>query len=444
MSRTRKHAIVLGAGMAGLFAARVLSESYETVTLVDRDDVRASAGPRRGVPQGHHVHGLLARGQQIIEELFPGITAELAAHGAAKGDVVGDVRWYMRGERLKPARSGLVALTSSRPFLERHVRGRVAALRNVSFLERHHIEGLIHDEHRPRVHGVRLRPENEEGSHRDLEGDLVVDATGRGSRTPAWLEQLGYPRVDEARHPIGLGYTTAHFRLRSDPYQGGMALNAVASPELPRGVILSEVDGGRTVVTAYGILGDHPPTDREGLLTFVKSLGVAGVHEALTEAELLHEPVGYRFPANLRRFYEHTSALPDGLLVIGDAVCSFNPSYAQGMTVAALSALTLRSHLDNGGDGTAEDPLTFFRTLAADVLDGAWAMSIGGDLAFPGVRGERTAETLATHQHLARVQRAAVHDGDIATALIRVFGLVDAPTALTHPDFLRALERAEA
>ncbi|MEU3354881.1 FAD-binding monooxygenase [Streptomyces sp. NPDC037389] len=435
-----RRAIVLGGSMAGLFAARVLSESYENVLVIDRDELTGVTGTRRGVPQGRHVHGLLSRGQQIIEELFPGLTDELAANGGARGDVGKDVRWYMNGERLRPAATGLVALTSRRPFLERHVRARVQALPNVAFLETCDILRLQAAPDRGRITGAWVLRQAEDSTEELVEGDLVVDATGRGSRTPAWLEELGYPRVEESRHRIGLGYTTRHYRLRGEPFDGDMAVNAVASPDRPRGVIVSAVDGDRSVVTAYGILGDHPPTDDEGFLAFVKSLSVPGVHEALTEAEPLDELVAYRFPANLRRHYERMPSLPEGLLVLGDAVCSFNPSYAQGMTVSALQALSLREHLRRD---TGPDPLAYFRALAADAVEGAWSMAISGDLGFPEVEGERTEEVLAGHAHLARVQAAAAHDEEVSGALMRVIGLVDAPEALASPAVLEALDRHE-
>ncbi|MFD8993740.1 FAD-dependent oxidoreductase [Streptomyces abikoensis] len=436
---TQGRAVVLGGSIAGLFAARVLSESYGEVLVVDRDRLTGVKEPRRGVPQGRHVHGLLSRGQQILEGLFPGLTDELAEDGAARGDVGHDVRWYMNGERLRPNRSGLVALTSRRPFLERHVRERVRALPAVTFLEECDILRLQASPDRGRVTGVWVLRQAPGSTEELLEADLIVDTTGRGSRTPAWLEELGYPRVEEAKHRIGLGYTTRHYRIGPDFYGDDMAVNSVASPSLPRGLIVSKVDGDRSVVTAYGILGDQPPTDPEGFLAFVESLDVPGVHAALLAAEPLDELVAYRFPANLRRHYERLPRFPEGLLVMGDAVCSFNPSYAQGMTVSALSALALRDHLAESGG--LPDPLGYFKRLAADAIDGPWAMSIGGDLAFPGVEGERTPEVLAGHAHLARVQAAAVHDEEVSEALTRVIGLVDGPDALLAPALMAALDR---
>ncbi|MCP3822799.1 FAD-binding monooxygenase [Streptomyces sp. A3M-1-3] len=435
-----ERAVVLGSGLAGIFAARVLAESYAQVTVVDRDELSGVSGPRRGVPQGRHVHGLLARGQQIIEELFPGITEEMAAEGAHTGDVADDVRWYMNGEQLQKTPSGLVALTASRPFLERHVRARVQALPNVSLLERCNVLRLKASPDRGRITGVWVLRLEEGSTEEALDADLVIDTTGRGSRIPAWLEEFGYPRVEEAKHKIGLGYTTRHYRMRTDPYHGAMAINAVASPDLPRGVIVSKVDGNRSVVTAYGILGDHPPTVHEGFLAFIKTLPVPDLYEALLDAEPLDDLVAYRFPANLRRHYERMERFPAGLLVMGDAVCSFNPSYAQGMTVSAISTLTLRRHLR---EHSQPEPLRYFREVTEDAVDGAWAMAITSDLSFPGVEGNRSEEVLQGHEYIARVQAAAARDSEVAGVLMRVIGLIDPPEALTRPGIEQALRRSE-
>ncbi|MFD0382208.1 hypothetical protein ACFQ2B_06520 [Streptomyces stramineus] len=175
--------------------------------------------------------------------------------------------------------------------------------------------------------------------------------------------------------------------MRSDPYGSDTAINIIGSPDLPRGAICAKVDGDRSVVTAYGVLGDHPPTDPEGLLAFVKSVAAPDVYDALQDAEPLDAPVAYRFPASLRRRYERMSRFPQGLLVTGDAMCSINPTYAQGMTVAALEAVTLRRHL---ASGTPPKPLAYLRDLATDAIDRAWDLMVGSDLSYPGVEGERT------------------------------------------------------
>lgn len=432
--KTGTRAVVLGGSIAGLFAARVLADAYDDVLIVDRDVLVGVEGPRKHCPQSRHINGLLARGQLAMEEMYPGITEEIFADGVPTGDLAGHVRWYFNGKRLKPEVAGLTCVAASRPMLEKHIRRRTAALPAVSFREQHDILGLVTTADRSRVTGVRVQSlAGKKGGEEVVEADLVVDATGRGSRTPVWLEELGYPRVTEERKKIGLGYVTQHYKLLEDPYDGDLSINPVASPSLPRGAIFTKTDGDRVELTTYGLLGDHPPTDQEGLYAWVKSLAVPDIHEALQHAVPLDEPVAFRFPTTLRRHYEDLDRFPLGLLVTGDAVTTFNPVYAQGMTAAALGALTLRDHLHSGATPI---PAQYFRDLARDVIDPPWEMTNAVDLTFPGVQGERTKEVKMAQTFLKLVQTAAVHDGKVTAAYMRGAGLVDKPDAMMRPAFI--------
>ncbi|WP_157362257.1 FAD-dependent oxidoreductase [Haloechinothrix halophila] len=436
----KSRAVVLGGSLAGLFAARVLSDAYDEVLIVDRDELVGQDGPRRGCPQGRHINGLLARGQQVMEELYPGITEELFADGVPTGDLAGSVRWYFKGNRLRQEDAGLVCVAASRPMLEKHIRERTRVLPQVSFLEKHDILGLATTADGSRVTGARVQRLTGKSAAKTIEADLVVDATGRGSRTPLWLEQLGYPRVEEELKKIGLGYVTQHYRLNTDPYDGDLSINPAASVELPRGAIFTKTDGGRVELTTYGLLGDHPPTDQEGLYRWLETLAAPEIAEAARQAEPLDEPVAFRFPTTLRRRYENLTRFPDGLLVTGDAVTCFNPIYAQGMTVAAQSALTIRDHLHTGA---TPDPLQYFRDLARDVIDPPWEMTNAVDLSFPGVPGKRTFQLKMQQAFLSLVQTAAARDSKVTAAYMRAAGLIDRPEALMRPSFVaRVLWRA--
>ncbi|WP_229914347.1 alpha/beta fold hydrolase [Streptomyces capitiformicae] len=430
----RNRAVVLGAGMAGLFAARVLAGSFGEVVVVDRDVLTAGNAPRRRVPQGKHVHGLLARGQQVIEELFPGITQEFIEGGAAHGDVTGNVRWVLDGRPMRQPYSGLQVVSASRPLLEDRVRARVAALTNVRFLERHDVvEPTVADNGR-RVTGVVLADDN--GARHTLDSDLVVDATGRGSRTPVWLTEWGYAAVEEETARVGLGYTTRHYDIPDDAMGDDLSLHVVASPAAPRGAVCARVEKGRTVVTAYGVDGDHPPTDEEGFLAFLASLAAPDVHQAVLCGRPLDDLVPYRFPANLRRRYERLRSFPEGLLVVGDAVCSFNPTYAQGMTVAAVGATVLREHLARPDGPRAAE---FFADLAREAVDVPWSIAVSNDqarlgLADPGSPDQRQA---------SRITAAAALSDDVAVVYARVVSLLDPPEALGSPEFAALLDAAD-
>jgi 2-polyprenyl-6-methoxyphenol hydroxylase-like FAD-dependent oxidoreductase len=424
-------AVVLGASMAGLLAARVLADAYAQVTIIDRDQLPEAGAHRHGVPHGRHVHALLAAGQQALEELFPGLTAELVAHGAAAGDVLANGRWFLGGHRLRQAHTGLVAVCASRPFLEGHVRGRVRALPNVTFLDRCDILGLATTADGRRVTGARVwrRADGSAGTELVLGADLVVDATGRGSRTPTWLEALGYARPPTERVRIGLGYATRSYRLPPDALGEDLGVLHGTTPEHPRGGALLLIEGSRWMVTLAGILGDYPPTDPDGFLAFARSLRFPDLYQAIQEGEPLEDPVGFRFPASVRHRYERLARFPDGLLVTGDAVCSFNPIYGQGMSVAALEALALRRHLQQGA---VPRPRHWFGDLAR-VVDVPWDIAVGGDLVFPGVQGRRTLKVRLGNAYLARLHAAAAHDADLASAFMRVAGLVAPPQSLLRP-----------
>jgi 2-polyprenyl-6-methoxyphenol hydroxylase-like FAD-dependent oxidoreductase len=433
-------AVVLGGGMAGLLAARVLAEAYAEVLVVDRDELTDVRGPRRGVPHGRHAHALLARGQQILEDLFPGLQADLVAAGVPVGDLAGNLRWYFNGQRLRPADSGLVSVSATRPVLEAHVRARVSALPNVELMQRYGIRGLKATPDRSRITGVRVLSEDEGSPEEFLDADLVVDATGRGSRTPVWLEELGYERPKEDRMKVDLAYTTRHYRLYSDPYGTDLSINPVASPANPRGAFFPKLEDGSSQLSLTGLLGDHPPTDSDGFLTFVKTLSAPEIYEAVRNAEPLDDAVTFRFPASVRRRYERLARFPDGLLVIGDGVCSFNPVYGQGMTVAALEAIALRNLLRLGAE---PQPRRFFRDIAL-TINSPWDISAGGDLAFPGVEGPRNLKTRLGNAYMARLHAAAVNDADVTRAFFRVAGLVDPPQALMRPGLiLRVLRNSK-
>jgi 2-polyprenyl-6-methoxyphenol hydroxylase-like FAD-dependent oxidoreductase len=428
--RDRDRVVVLGASMAGLLAARVLSTHFAEVLLVDRDRVVSVGTPRRGVPHGRHAHGLVARGHQILEQLFPRLTEDVVAAGVGFGDFNNDIQWLFDGKRIAPSPSGLGCLAAPRPVLEERVRVRVQAIRNVKFLEEHDITGLRTTPDGTRVLGARVQRRGS-AAEEVLDADLVVDTTGRGSRTPAWLEALGYRRPDEERIKIDLAYTTRQYRLRHDPFGGDLAVIPAATPRHPRGALFFPVPGGpgRAAVSLTGILGDHPPVDPDGFLDFAKSLPIKDIYDALKDAEPLDDPVMFKYPASTRRHYERLSDFPAGLLVMGDAVCTFNPVYAQGMTVSALESLVLSRHVEAEGEVEARP---YFRDISREI-DAPWELAAGSDLGYTGVEGKRSMKVRMVNSYVARLQNAAVHDPVLANAFIRVAGLIDPPVSLLAP-----------
>jgi 2-polyprenyl-6-methoxyphenol hydroxylase-like FAD-dependent oxidoreductase len=364
----------------------------------------------------------------VLEELFPGFTAGAVQAGAQTGDGLGTLRLVLSGHRLRQADVGRLGLFVSRPFLEGRVRARVRALRGVTFVEGTDILGLTTTHDRRRVTGTTVH--GPDGRQLQITADLVVDATGRGSRTPVWLQEWGYQRPVEDRVDIGLGYATRTFQLRPGATGHDKFIGIGGTLDNPRIGGLGAVEGDRHILTLGGILGDYPPTDPAGFDAFTASLPFPDITEAIEGAQPLDDPVAFRFPASVRHRYERLREFPDGLLVIGDAVSSFNPIYGQGMTVAANQAMALRRLLVRNTDPS---PRQYFR-LIAKTVDPPWDIAVGADLAFPDVPGTRTVKVRLVNAYIRRLQAAAVHDAALSAAFARVLGLIDRPEGLLRPD----------
>ena len=423
------HAVVLGASVAGLAAARALADAYERVTVLERDALPTAAAHRRGVPQSRHAHGLLAGGRVALEELFPGLTDELVARGAVSGDLQAETRWYNRGLRLRQEPSGLRALAVSRPLLEGCVCERVWALPNVRVVDRCDVAGLAGTPDGRRVRGVRVIRRADDSAEEVVGADLVVDATGRGSRSPVWLEALGYPRPAEEELRIDVAYASRVYRRRRDHLDGDLAVVVAATLDRPRSAAMLAMEGDRWIVTLSGYLGQRPPTDPDGFAAFAATLPAPDVFEVIADAEPLGDVLPARYPASVRRRYERLDRFPDGYLVTGDAVCGFNPVYGQGMSVAALEALALRECLRAGPAGLA----TRFFTKVARIIDIPWGIAVTADLRFPGVQGARTAKVRLVNAYLARFHVAAAADPVLGRAFLRVVNLMDRPEGLLRP-----------
>ena len=427
MKHIGQHAIVIGASMGGLLAARALSDFYAVVTVLERDAFPRSDIPRKGVPQGRHAHGLLARGRNVIENFFPGWTNEVVASGGVRGDIAGDVNWIGHGVTIKSAPSNLVGLLAPRPVLEGHVRRRLMALSNVRVIENCAVQELIADDSKATIKGVRARTGN--GDEHRIAADLVVDASGRGSSSPAWLESFGFAKPEEERIEIGIGYTTRHYRRRPTDLDGKLAVVVAGSgPNWRNGVVLYQAED-RWIVSIGGYFGDHAPDDDQLFAAYAGSLPTSDIYDIVAHAEPLGDFVRYRYPANLRRRYERLAEFPKGYLVLGDALCSFNPVYGQGMTVAAQEAMLLRECLDAG----AADLARRFFARAADVIDTPWDIAVGNDLRHPKVEGPRPPKVRFINWYLGKLHLAARYDAKLATAFLEVANLEAPPTRLLQP-----------
>jgi 2-polyprenyl-6-methoxyphenol hydroxylase-like FAD-dependent oxidoreductase len=438
MAHSGDHAVVLGGSMAGMLAARVLSDFYRTVTVVERDSLPlGGSGPRRGVPQGRHAHALTAGGARIVGELFPGLLDELVAGGApiVKGGDYAGIDLTLAGHQLVrsgQAREPLFDLYSpSRPFLECHVRRRLRDVGNVRLLDCHEVVELTSRAGSDRVDAVAL-VNRTDGEGVTLTADLVVDATGRGSRTPAFLEQLGFSRPVEQEVVIRVAYSSLQLKLRPDALTERL-VNVFPVVGRPRLVALAANEDDTWMLTVGGMFGVEPPADFDGMLDFIEDFMPAYAMAALRLAEPVSDVARYRVPSNRWRRYDKLRRMPAGLLVFGDAVCSFDPIYGQGMSVAAMEAIALRDCLGRGDHKLPQR----FTAAAAKVVRVAWQMAAGSDLAFPEAEGNRTTMIRLTNWYTDKLLTAAETDPYVAEKFMRAAGFIDPPTALVHPSVVR-------
>lgn len=345
---TFDHAVVIGGGIAGFTAARVLSDHFAHVTVVERDHLPEAPVGRYGVPQARHAHTLLPEGQKILDSLFPGLVDELLARGAVAMRE-GEQALYIAGRRQEWPRGGLdVWIAASRPLLETVIYRRVDVHPRIHVLQGYEATGLSVTEDGRRVSGVVLRSRDHVyPNSTELAADLVVDASGRHSRASQWLSALGYTPPSETTVDAFAGYASRIYR-RPDALQDSWKSFYVRPHRRTgtRGGIIVPLEGNRWHVTLIGMARDFPPTDEEGFLAFARSLPSPDLYEAIKEATPLTKPFGYRSMGNRLRHYEALPRYLEGFLVTGDAVYTMNPVYAQGMTLAAIAAQTLQRALD--------------------------------------------------------------------------------------------------
>ena len=410
--------------MAGLLAARILSDHFGQVSLIERDALPALAEQRRGVPQGRHTHGLLASGRNVLEKLFPGISEALLKAGAVTGDIVRDFRWFFEGACLSRPPSGLNGLLMTRPLLEAAVRERVLANPRVVRRDELAVEELVVDRKLGRVTGVRA-------SGQELPGDLVMDATGRGSRSPQWLEQMGYKKPAEDIVQVGLGYTTRFFRRKPTDLNGDAAVVIPPTPTGKRGGVMLAQEGDRWTVTLIAHFGNYAPEGLDGFIGFAGTLPAPYIHKVVSGNEPLGEAASARFPASVWRRYDLLRHFPAGYLVFGDAICSFSPIYGKGMSVAALQAVELESTLLSGDSDLALAKTFFHR--AAKVVEIPWTIAVGNALRMPEAVGRRTAGLKLVNWCISKLHKAAHIDPATALAFHRVGNLLAPPPSMLRP-----------
>jgi 2-polyprenyl-6-methoxyphenol hydroxylase-like FAD-dependent oxidoreductase len=432
------HAIVVGAGMGGLAAAKALCAHFDHVTILERDALPSVAAPRQGTPQARHLHALLAGGLIALKELLPNIETELEQAGAVKL-ATEDLRMERPGFDPFPQRElGLSWWSVSRPLLEFLTRQIVKRQKNIEFLESCRVTEFVALPDGSAVTGVRY--ETSDGRMETLSADLVVDASGRGRLALSALDSMSLPKPEETEVGIDIAYSTAVFEKPEDAPSAWKGVIVLPSaPGDSRGAFLSPIENNQWIVSVGGNHGDAPPGDMEGFLAFVKTLRTTTIYDAIKGAKPVGQIVRYLLPCSARRHFEAIQRLPRGLLAIGDAICRFNPVFGQGMSVAAQEAVILNRLLGaRAGDmGRDMDPLdglasAFFAEIQC-VLETPWGIATS-DFIYPKTRGERPANFEQRLQFNKALVRLGAQDASIHKLMTEVNHLLKPQSALREPE----------
>jgi 2-polyprenyl-6-methoxyphenol hydroxylase-like FAD-dependent oxidoreductase len=434
------HAIVVGAGIAGLTAAEALSPYFDEVTVLERDALPSTAEPRMGTPHCRQVHALLRGGLDALLDFFPTFDTELLAAGAVPVRMNTDLLVEAPGFDPFPQRDlGLDMLCMTRPLVEWIARRFVEQTPNIALQTRCRVTRLVTSLDGLAVTGVRC--DFRDGKNIELAADLVIDASSRGTLTLELLDRLRLPRPEETEIGVDLGYATTIFRIPAGTRYNWRAVNHRPDAASGRGGFLFPIEGNCWQVGLNGVHGEAPPDDVDGFIAFAATLRTPTIHEAIKHAE----PVGavYRFnlPASTRRRFETLQQFPERLVPIGDVICRFNPAFGQGMTVAAQEALALerllagRADSAEGLNGLAP---AFFAAIQ-DVLAAPWSVA-ESDFMYGKTRGKCPNDFQQRTKFGYALQRVAAEDPAVHLLITEVNHLVKPRGALRDPEVVSKVE----
>ncbi len=437
--RIGSRALVLGGGFAGLLVARVLADHFERVDIIERDAEPQGDEVRKGVPQGAHAHILMQGGTEAIERLMPGFVAELRADGLRAVDFARDVAWKQFGHWKSRAPRGPVVLAQSRPALDRRLRERVLARRSIRVLWQHAALGLRFEPDGRKLTGLEVR--TADGERRTLDADLVVDASGVGSKLPGWLAEAGWQRPEEETIDLGLAYTTGIFRRpERERWDWQMLIVSPQPGRTVRGGMILPIDEHHWSVSLSGYGGDHAPTDAAGFVEFARTLASSSLAHAVLRATQVGEIRRFVIAKQRRLRYDRI-ALPEGLVVLGDAVCRVDPIFGHGMSSAAFQVEALARLLR--ARRRRRRPLVglagSYQRRVRHISEVPWRLAAGYRATAQGASGGgRRRVWMAILGQLRRVAEAGA-DPVAHQALLEINHLVSSPVTLFRPKVVGAL-----
>lgn len=437
-----QHAVVIGGSIAGLTAARILSDHFARVTVIERDQMPDGRDFRKGVPQGRHAHILLQRGQMILDKLFPGFSDELIAGGAETINVGTDLAFCSPNGWLPTFASEMEIIGASRRLLDYVVYQRLAQIENITFRNMTDVLSLCVDDSGRHVIGLAVS-DREHGRMEEIPANLIVDASGRSSKAPEWLAQRGLQPPTELTVNAYAGYAT---RLYQRPDNGNRTWKSIyimpVPPQMPRGGVILPMENGGWQVTLIGIGRDYPPTDEAGFLEFARSLNSPEIYEAIKDAQPLTAPYGYRRAENRLRQFDKLPAYLEGFLALGDAVYALNPVYGQGMTLASIASQLLNdcllAHQAKGDTADFTGLASRFQKQLGKELIAPWQTATNEDMRWPETEGKQELGPAMrmVNNYIGQVMQAMPRSAKVTDAFYRVQHMVAPPTILMRPDMM--------
>ncbi len=430
----REHAIVIGGSIGGLFAARALSDLFTQVTIIERDPVNDQPESRKGQPQTRHLHGILIPAQKFIDNNLPDVREKLLDGGALENDWGKVTRWHHFGGYSYECELGVRGIALSRTFMEYEVRKAVTSIENIQLMAETSVDSLVMNDTNTSVSGVHVTYRAKDHTQETILADLVVDVSGRGSPMPKWLNSMGYTAPEEQHVKINVGYATRTY-TRTGKYldEPKIFMIQATPPHQTRTTFMFPIEGDRWIVTASGYLGDYPSADANEFLEFVQSIPTDDIYNIISKEQPLTNVVTHRFPSSRRRRYEKLDHFPNNLLVIGDAVASFNPIYGQGMSSVALQVNVMKDMLEQH-DNIISWKSFFQRT--SKIIDWPWQVAAGEDFRYPQAEGEMPPAMNLINAYIAKVHRATHHDPVVFKQFAEVLNLIAHPMSLMKPNIL--------
>ncbi|HFJ9287016.1 TPA: NAD(P)/FAD-dependent oxidoreductase [Bacillus toyonensis] len=430
-------AIVIGGSMTGKFAAKALSTSFKEVIILEVGDKWDGKASRKRVPQSDHPHVLLKGGEKAIEELFPTITNELIKAGSIINNFTRDLKWHQFGLWKQPFIGEVHMIQQSRPLLEWHIQKRIDQISNITITYKTLVNGLLVDGNLNKVCGVKVKY-LETGMQEEVHADIVIDASGFGSKSMEWLREYEI-EVQEEKVRIDLFYATKMFQLKeNEELDCCNMLMSPSFPENPYGVLIQTIEDNRYFVTFSGYANEKAPQTDDEFYDFAENLSISNVTDFLNKAEGITDIKTYKIPYQVRRRFDLVNNVPEGLLVVGDAQCRFDPVFGQGVSVAAMEAHQLQLLLQSRKQLDKTFTQQFYK-MTADIIEIPWDMTTTEISRHPQLKRELTTKQKFQLWYTKQIYRLSASDSDVYIRLVRVMNLIRSPFHLFHPKVLLAV-----